>query len=110
MAHCVRLIEYAPEITLIFCLRHRCTKNQSLQVFGRIEQEFNGSTILSLSSKGQNPLKIAHPNSIFPALISALSDFSALLASLTRESPHEEIEGKIELRKIPYVKRNWRAS
>ena len=39
MAHCVRLIEYAPEITLIFCLRHRCTKNQVLQVFGRIEQE-----------------------------------------------------------------------
>jgi len=37
----------------------------------------------------------------FPALISALSDFPALFASLTRENPHEEIEGKIELRKIP---------
>jgi len=40
-------------------------------------------------------------NSIFPALISALSDFPALFASLTRENPHEEIEGKIELRKTP---------
>ena len=49
MAHCVRLIEYAPEITLIFCLRHRCTKNQVLQVFGRIEQEFNGSETLQVS-------------------------------------------------------------
>jgi len=47
MAHCVRLIEYAPEITLIFCLRHRCTKNQSLQVFGRIEQEFNGAAAVT---------------------------------------------------------------
>jgi len=28
--------------TLIFCLRHRCTKNQSLQVFGRVEQRFKG--------------------------------------------------------------------
>jgi len=49
MAHLVRLIEYAPEITLIFCLRHRCTKNQVLQVFGRIEQEFNGSETLQVS-------------------------------------------------------------
>ena len=49
MAHCVRWIEYAPEITLIFCLRHRCTKNQVLQVFGRIEQEFNGSETLQVS-------------------------------------------------------------
>ena len=49
MAHCVRLIECAPEITLIFCLRHRCTKNQVLQVFGRIEQEFNGSETLQVS-------------------------------------------------------------
>ena len=66
-------------------------------------EEFYGSAILSLSSKEQTPLKIAHPNLIFPALISALSDFPALFASLTRENPHEEIEGKIELRKIPYV-------
>ena len=29
---------------------HRCTKNQSLQVFGRIEQEFNGSETLQVSS------------------------------------------------------------
>ena len=28
---------------------HRCTKNQSLQVFGRIEQEFNGSETLQVS-------------------------------------------------------------
>src|SRR3989344_2441006 len=46
---------------------------------------------------------LVRPNSIFPALISALSDFPALFAPLTRENPHEEIEGKIELRKIPYV-------
>ena len=37
-------------------------------------------------------------NSIFPSLISALSDFPALFASLTRENLHEGIEGKIELR------------
>ena len=43
------LSKYAPEITLIFCLRHRCTKNQVLQVFGRIEQEFNGSETLQVS-------------------------------------------------------------
>ena len=66
MAHCVRLIEYAPEITLIFCLLHRCTKNQVLQarekqvflcprkqcflrIFGRIEQRFNGSEVLQTS-------------------------------------------------------------
>src|SRR3989344_6823689 len=46
---------------------------------------------------------LVRPNSIFPALISALSDFPALFAPLTRENPHEEIEGKIELRKIPML-------
>jgi hypothetical protein len=49
MAHFVRLMEYAPEITLIFCLRHHCIKNQVLQVFGRIEQRFNGSEVLQVS-------------------------------------------------------------
>ena len=29
--------------TLIFCLRHRCTKNQSFQVFRRVEQRFKSS-------------------------------------------------------------------
>jgi len=35
--------------TLIFCLRHRCTKNQSLQVFGRVEQRLKSSEVLQTS-------------------------------------------------------------
>jgi len=35
--------------TLIFCLRHRCTKNQVLQVFGRIEQRLKSSEVLLTS-------------------------------------------------------------
>ena len=33
----------------LLLFEHRCTKNQSLQVFGRIEQEFNGSETLQVS-------------------------------------------------------------
>src|SRR3990167_2055862 len=94
-----------------------------LVIVGQSE-EFYGYAILSLSPKGQTPpqncftqirfaqkLRFLAPRKSadflgFPALISALSDFPALFASLTRENPHEEIEGKIELRKIPYVIRN----
>lgn len=32
--------------TLIFCLQHRCTKNQSLQVSGRVEQRIKSSEVL----------------------------------------------------------------
>jgi hypothetical protein len=35
--------------TLIFCLRHRCTKNQVLQVFGRVEQGIKSSEVLQTS-------------------------------------------------------------
>jgi hypothetical protein len=36
--------------TLIFCLRHRCTKNQSLQVFGRVEQGIKSLVLRSCLS------------------------------------------------------------
>jgi len=45
--------------TLKFCLQHRCIKNQVLQVFGRIEQEFNASETLQVS-----PPKSASPASL----------------------------------------------
>ena len=50
-------------MTLIFCLWHCCTRNQSLQVIGRIEREFNGSETLQVSPLKSLPSVVTSLNS-----------------------------------------------